>query len=234
MPKQTRLNDSAEIYQPREKLSEREKLRGMTFKEKIDYLWEYYKIHALITIVAVVSIAYIIYTIVTPKIEPQLYVAVVDNPVEPTILEEFEAQFAEYLQIDPEKEEVMINPQFYFHGDSEYAANMRQVLVTYVAAQDVDIIIAPKSEFDSYSYYGYMYSLSDLLPTDLYSKLSENFYIGVQEDNPEEKVYGIYLNEAALFKDNERISADNPYILGVIGNARRTDNAVEFIRYLFR
>ncbi len=234
MPKQTRLNDSAEIYQQREDLSERDKLKGMTFKEKLAYLWEYYKLHALFTIVALAIIAYVVYEIITPDIETQLYVAVIDNPVEPAVLEEFEAKLSEYLQIIPEKEEVKINPQFYFSGDGEYSMNMRQVLVTYVAAQDVDIIIAPKSEFDSYSYYGYMYSLSDLLPTDLYSKLSDYFYIGTQEDNPEEKVYGIYLDEAALFKNNERISADNPYILGVVGNARRTDNSVEFIRYLFR
>lgn len=234
MPKQTRLNDSAEIYQQRTKQTEKDKLREMTFKEKLTYLWEYYKLHALFTILAIAVIAYAVYEFVTPDIETKLYVAVIDNPVEPEVLEDYEAGFAQYLQIDPKREEITLNPQFYFNTDGDYAMNMRQVLVTYVAAQDVDIIIAPKSEFESYSYYGYMYSLSDLLPTDLYSKLSESFYIGTQEDNPEEKVYGLYLNEAALFKDNQRISADNPYILGVIGNARRTENSVEFIRYLFR
>lgn len=234
MPKQTRLNDSAEIYQPRTKQTEKDKLKDMTFKEKLSYLWEYYKLHALFTVLGIALIAYIVYEIVTPNIETKLYVAIIDNPVEPEVLENFEAEFAEYLQIDPEREEIHLNPQFYFSTDSEYEMNMRQVLVTYVAARDVDIIIAPKSEFESYSYYGYMYSLTDLIPTDLYSKLSDSFYIGTQEDNPEEKVYGIYLDQAALFKDNKRISADNPYILGVIGNARRTESSVEFIRYLFR
>ena len=234
MSKKTRLNDSAEIYQQRKEQRERDKLREMTLQERISYLWDYYKLHALFTIIGIAVIAYVIYEIVTPKIETQLYVAVIDNPVDPAALEEYEAQFAEHLQIDPEREEVIINPQFYFLADDEYAMSMRQVLVTYVAAQDVDIIIAPKSEFESYSYYGYMYSLSDLLPTDLYSKLSEYFYIGAREDNPEEKVYGIYLNQAPFFQDNERISSDNPYILGVIGNSRRTENSAEFIRYLFR
>ncbi len=234
MSKKTRLNDSAEIYQQRKEQRERDKLREMTLQERISYLWDYYKLHALFTIIGIAVIAYVIYEIVTPKIETQLYVAVIDNPVDPAALEEYEAQFAEHLQIDPEREEVIINPQFYFLADDEYAMSMRQVLVTYVAAQDVDIIIAPKSEFESYSYYGYMYSLSDLLPTDLYSKLSEYFYIGAREDNPEEKVYGIYLDQAPFFQDNERISSDNPYILGVIGNSRRTENSAEFIRYLFR
>ena len=234
MPKQTKLSDSAEIYQQRVEQSEKEKLRDMSFQEKIGYLWEYYRLHALFTIIAIAIVAYAVYEIVTPEIETRLYAAVIDNPVEPTVLEEYTAQFTEHLQLDPEKEKVVINPQFYFAADGEYAMSMRQVLVTYVAAQDVDIIIAPKSEFESYSYYGYMHSLSDLLPTDLYSKLSDYFYIGTQEDNPDEKVYGIYLTEAALFKNNERVSEDNPYILGVIGNSRRTENSVELIRYLFR
>lgn len=234
MPKQTKLNDSAEIYQQRVVQSEKEKLKDMPFNKKVGYLWEYYRLHALFTIIGIAIVAYVVYEIVTPDIEKRLYAAVIDNPVDPEVLEDFTAQYTEFLQLDTEKEEVIINPQFYFAADGEYAMNMRQVLVTYVAAQDVDIIIAPKAEFESYSYYGYMYSLSDLLPTDLYSRLSDYFYIGTQEDNPEEKVYGINLKNAALFKDNERVTEDSPYILGVIGNSRHTEDSVEFIRYLFR
>lgn len=234
MPKQTRLNDSAEIYQQRVEQSEKEKLKDMPLGKKVGYLWEYYRLHALFSIIAIAIIVYTVHEIITPDIETRLYAAIIDNPVEPAVLEDYTAQFTEHLQLDPEKEEVVISPQFYFAADNEYAMSMRQVLVTYVAAQDIDIIIAPKSEFESYSYYGYMYSLSDLLPTDLYSKLSDHFYIGTREEDPEEKVYGIYLTDAALFKNNERISEDNPYILGVIGNSRRTEDSVEFIRYLFR
>ena len=233
MPKQTRLNDSAEIYQQRQEQSEKDKLSEMNLKEKASYLWEYYKLHALFTILVIAVIAYVVHEYLTPDKDTMLYVAVIDSPVVPEVLKDFETQITEYLKIDPEREEVVLNSQFYFSSDGEYSMNMRQVLVTYVAAQDVDIIIAPKSEFESYSYYGYMYSLSDLLPTDLYSKLSEYFYIGTREENPAEKVYGIYLDEAPLFINNGRISPEDPYILGVVGNARHTENAVEFIRYLF-
>ncbi len=234
MPKQTRLNENAEIYQQRKDQSEKEKLSEMDFKKKVSYLWEYYKLHALVTVIIIATGAYIVKEIVTPNIETKLYAAVINNSIEPQVLEEYQQAFSEYLQLDPTREEVNINPQFYMNGDTEYSMNMKQVLGAYVAAQDVDIIIAPKSDFETYSYYGYMEPMSDLLPTDLYSSLSNYFYIGTQEENPEENVYGIYLSEAGLFKDNAKFTEDNPYVLGVIANSRRQNNAVEFIRYLFK
>ena len=58
MPKQTRLDDNAAIYQPRKEKSEKEKLRELPWSKKFEYMWEYYKVHALI-IVAIVGFIYI-------------------------------------------------------------------------------------------------------------------------------------------------------------------------------
>ncbi len=234
MPKQTRLSENAQIYQQRKEQTEKEKLKEMPFKKKAAYLWEYYKLHALAAIIVIATVTYMVKEIVTPNIEPQLYAAFINNTIDETVLEEYEQKFSELLMINPEREEVVINPQFYLSGDSNYAMDMRQVLSTYVAAQEVDIIIAPKSEFETFSYYGYMYSLSDLLPTDLYSSLSDYFYIGLQEDNTEEKVYGIYMNETELFKNYSKATEEDPYILGVIGNTTHLENSIEFIQFLFR
>lgn len=234
MPKQTKLNENAEIYQQRKEQTEKEKLRDMPFKKKVSYLWEYYKLHALVTVIIIATGVYIVKEIITPNVQTQLYAAIINNSIEPQVIEDYQQAFSDYLQLDPTRETIILNPQFYMNGDAEYSMNMKQVLGAYVAAQDVDIIIAPKSDFDTYSYYGYMEPMSDLLPTDLYTSLSDYFYIGTQEDNPEENVYGIYLSEADLFKNNAKNTEDNPYVLGVIANSRRQNNAVEFIRYLFQ
>jgi hypothetical protein len=67
MPKQSRLGDNAEIYQPRKNQSEKEKLSDMPFKKRVDYLWEYYRAPAFVIIVAAALVIYIIYTIFSPK-----------------------------------------------------------------------------------------------------------------------------------------------------------------------
>jgi hypothetical protein len=231
MPKQTRLDEDAVIYQPRSEQSEKEKLSDMSFRNKLSYLWEYYKIHAIVTVAVIALSSYLIYTVATPNIEPQFYAVIINNSVEDAVIANYQADFANYLQLDPKTESVELNATFYFNTNSEYSMNMKQALTTYVSAQQVDVIIAPESEFASYAYYGYVDKLTDQLPTDVYSSLTDHFYISDLEEDPEKNVYGIYLSDTKLYAKNT--NKDDPYILGIVANSKHKDNAVEFIRYLF-
>lgn len=234
MSKQTKLDDNAEIYQRRKEQSENEKLREMSFKEKISYLSEYYKYYALAAITALAVLIYIIHEIANPDPKIRLYAAVINNPIEEAAVNKLTEDVFEYLQLDPKAEKVFFNTQFYFGASEQYTMSMKQVLTTHVAAHEVDLIIAPKSEFAEYAYYGYMAPLSDKLPADLYSSLADYFYISAQEDDPEEYVFGIDLSETDLLKSNADNTETDPYILGIVANAPNTENAVEFLRYLFR
>ncbi|HKL98361.1 MAG TPA: hypothetical protein VJZ06_00475 [Mobilitalea sp.] len=235
MPKLTRLNENAEIYQSRKHLTEKEKLSEMSFKKKLSYLWEYYKFHAFIIIIIVIIIISVVKNIITPNIDTQLYAAVINSPIDALVLEEYEEQFEEYLDMDPIHEEAFIDSKFYFNDTSEYSVAMRQALVTYIAAEDVDIIIAPESEFADYVFLGLFGTISDILPTDLYSSLTDKFYISTTEDEPdEEKVYGIYISDFEFFKSNITVTPNEPYIIGIVSNSRHQDNSIEFIRYLLK
>ena len=78
---------------------------------------------------------------------------------------------------------------------------------------------------------GYMDKLSDQLPTDIYSSLTDYVYVSATEEDAEKNVYGIYLTETKLFQENANNT--DPYILGIIVNSGHKVNAVEFIRTLF-
>jgi len=231
MSKQTRLDENAVIYQPRREMTEKEKLKDMSTRKKLSYLWEYYKIHALVTIVLISILSYLIHSILTPNIESQFYAAMVNNTISSEILEEYQADFAKQLQLDPETESVELNTSFMVSSNNEYSMSMKEVLGTYIAAQQVDIMIAPQSVFADYAYYGFMEKLSDQLPTDVYSSLTDNFYITELEEDTEKNVYGILLTDTKLYQNNANNS--DPYILGIIANSKHKANAVEFIRYLF-
>jgi hypothetical protein len=231
MPKQTKLSEDAVIYQPREEQTEKEKLREMPPGKRLSYLWEYYRVHALIIVGVIALISYIIHSIATPDVETQFYAAMINSTIDTEVLAEYQADFADYLQIDPGTQSVEFNSTFYFNESNEYTMNMKQVLSTYVAAQEIDVIIAPESEFANYAYYGYMDKLSDQLPTDVYSSLTDNFYITDVEDDKQKSVYGIYLTDTKLFKVNA--NNEDPYVLGIIANSKHKANTVEFVRFLF-
>lgn len=233
MPKKTKLGDNAEIYQIRKNQTEKEKLREMPFKKMVSYLWEYYKYFAFGIVIAAALLIYIITDVVNKDAKTVLYAAVINNPIDTTVLDELKVDFSEHLQLDPKLEKVEINSQFYFNASVDYTMNMKQVLATYVIAQKIDIIIAPQSEFFNYAYYGFMAPLSDQLPTDLYSSLTDYFYITSQEDDPEENVYGIALTDTDLIQNNTQKTEADPYILGIVANSKHKENTFEFIRYLF-
>ena len=234
MAKKSILDDNSELYKIQKKKTEKEKLRDLTPKGKVTYLWEYYRIQAFGVILAIAIIIYIAYQIATPNIDTQFYAAIINNTIDSEILEEIRNDFSESLQLDPETETITFNTSLYLGNSVDYNASnatSRQVLTTYVAAQEVDVIIAPESEFKTYAYNGYFDRISSQLPTDLYTKLSDHFYFSDMEDDPEKNVYGIYLTDTELYSNNA-VNTD-PYIIGIIANGEHKDNSIEFIRYLF-
>lgn len=231
MPKQTRLDESANIYQHKEIMSEKDKLRDMSTKEKFHYLWEYYRYQGLLILLSISLIIYIIYKIVTPNVETRFYAAFVNNTINPDLLEDYQQDFHGHLKLDPELEEVFFNNTFYLGSPTEYSMTMRQALYTYVAAKEIDVIIAPEDEFIQMTHNALFEDLSDQLPTDLYSSLTNHFYISSNSEDPVERVYGIYLTETDLYKNNTNTTT--PYIIGIVANSNYKENSVEFIRYLF-
>ncbi len=232
MPKQSRMDDSSIIYQDRVELSEKEKLRSMSFSAKLSYLWEYYKIHAFVIIGVVGLIAYFIYELVTPNVNPVFYAAVLNSPLDEDSKNEFLTEYSDYLKLDPAHEEVIINTQFYFStAEGSPFSNMQQVLDTYIANSEVDVIIAPESDFIKYAQIGYFQKLSNELPTDIYSSLTDEFFITSTEDEAAESAYGIYLTSSDLFKDLSY--QGQPYVLGILSNSKHEEDTIEFIDYIF-
>jgi len=231
MPKQTTLGDNAEIYQPRKELTEKEKLRDMPFKKRVAYLWEYYRLHAFIAIAAIAFVSYIIYGIVTPDVVTKFYAAIVNSPIDPKEFDTVKTDFEKQLQLDPKTEDVMLNSNFYFQSPEDNM-QMQQALVTYIATGQVDVIIAPESYIQNYASKGFLCKLSDQLPTDLYSSLTNDFYLSSTEDDPEKNVYGIYMKNSDLYKNHD--NSKDPYVLGILANTKHTDNSIEFIHYLFK
>lgn len=234
MPKKTRLGDDAAIYQQRNtQLSEKEKLKNMSWKKRLGYIWDYYKYHILIIILAIAAISYTIYSFTKPKVEARLYAAIIDNNISETVWDEYKEKVKDHLELDPKTEDVIFDYRFYYNGAADYAVNMRQAFGVFLAASEIDVVIAPLSEFSNYVNNGFFDPLSDQLPTDLYSSLTDKFYLSGTNDNPRVSAYGIYLADTKLYRENSLTDGDDPYLIGIVANSQYKKNAIEFIRYLY-
>lgn len=233
--KETRLDDSASIYERRNPKTEKQKLSEMNGKEKWQYYKDYYFKKTIVSVLLLSLVGYFLYTVLSPKPETVLHVACANYQFSEEQIEEIQNGFAEYLGINTETQEVFFDPS-YILSDLEYTSAEKLAVLSF--AKELDIIITPESKFKEYAFSGSLWSLSDQLPTDLYSALSDKFYLSQvrQDEEPMDEatgpsyVFGIYLDDTELFKD---YPSEDPPVLGIVLSGSHNENAVEFIRYLF-
>lgn len=230
MAKETRLKDDAQIYQPRDTRSEKEKFQSMNRKEKIQYFNQYYLGKMLVGIVVICFIGYIVYTFVKPKVETVLYTAVLDGCIDAETATSFESDMIDRLGLNTKESTVMFDSSFYITGNSSYSSSNIEKLVVYIAAGDIDVMIGPESTMNQYATAGYFTKMSECLPTDLFSTLTDNFYYSTTEEDSENAPYGIYLDDYTICDDTGE-PVMRP-VLAIVANSKYKDNAVSFIQSL--
>jgi hypothetical protein len=232
--KNTTLDDSASIYQPRQKQTEKQKFSEMTLKEKVRYFNDYYRLKTIVFAAITIGIIYIIYSILNPGPKTVLHVTSVNSTISTETAETLESNFSDYLNLDKEKENIFIDTTLYLGDEnamSELTMATEQKLTALFFSGDIDIFIAPEAEFKRYAELGFFGKLSDQLTTEMCSYFADSFYYSQTEEDPAKGAYGIYLKDSILYDQNGQ-TMNNP-VLGIAVNSKHAENAVEFIRYIF-
>lgn len=237
-PKETRLDDSAEIYKKREKMTERQKLSDMNTSEKWEYFKQYY-LKKLISILVIAGfVGYLLYEVLSPKPDTVLNVAMVNYPLNEETLTQLENDIKELLNVNPETQNIIIDTG-YDLKNHDYAS--AEKLTTYAFAGELDLFIAPESQFIKYAFSNSLTPLTDALPTDVYSALSDRLFSCRTRLNDEEVpaeaqgpegVYGIYAEDLPMFEAYKGYMQDPP-VIGIFVTSKNTENAVTTIRHLF-
>lgn len=199
---------------------EKEKLSKMNFKEKMAYIWEYYKA----VIFGIIAVIFIIGTIVNIHENAKYYdlvsIAVVDyaglQDVSP-----IEEDIKEALGTGDKYEKVSIDTSYSFGENMEDADyNTLMKFTAVIAAQSMDVLICSKAVYDNYSKDDYFLDLSTLFDEATCEK------------------YGIQAGDTCLDISKLKKYQDmgltyyEPCYLTVVVNAKNTDNAAKLIEYL--
>ena len=122
---------------------EKEKLSQMTGKEKLEYLWMYYKIWLLVP-VAVIAAIYLGVTMYRGMNEEILLnLVVVDGLADD--YEGLESEIREYLGAEKSNQTVRINSNITsgaYQGEAAFS--------TLIGTESVDVVICPESFYDEY------------------------------------------------------------------------------------
>ncbi len=228
IPESKYLLDNIHIYKEERKMLDRkyerqmegkekrrfemEKLKKMTWKEKIEYLWMYYKIWLVVLalVIAAICTGVQMYHGITEEV--LLNVTIVDGGnVDRTGLEK---DVKELLGAKKKNQSVKINSNI---SSSKEDYNSRIALTTLIGAESVDVLICPKEIYEEYQ--------------------GMDGLVNLEEMMPEQAAEGTVEGEAAIFQDNAYLDENigvsyEPVYACVLQNGHNKENAVEFLKML--
>lgn len=232
---------------------DRETFKALHGRQKLQYVWDYYKLPLAVLCIFLYVISYILYGHFTHK-ETLLCTALVNVSAGETLTEQLNTGFLDFIEADRQKEQLELYTGLYLTDDEnspyhEYTYASRMKILASINSKELDVVLMDKEAFDSFSQNGYLCNLEELLSaegTSLYNQLKPYLITNtiILEDNSvdtvldpsiayeavtEEYPVGLKLSGIGLI---EKAGFNNMVYLGIISNSPRKENAVSYIRYL--
>ncbi|MDD6797893.1 MAG: hypothetical protein PUE71_06360 [Clostridia bacterium] len=216
---------------------EKERLGKMTWEQKKEHIWEYYKIPIISIIVLIAAIIGIIYMYKLNDYENVFYTVVIDGSMEGMSAKEdaLTKEFTEYLGIDGKDERVYFDNNYtltYINSIDQDPYISAEKIMTQIATGSIDGIIAEKAQINGFSkddQSAYM-DLSLCLTEEEFKAIEDHIIYYTLKD-------GTKVPNAVDLSDTRIVTQMGLTVkepcFGIIISAPHTENGVEFIRYAF-
>lgn len=152
----------------------------MSFKEKLAYFWDYYKVHTIVAVLAVVFIISFISSYRSNK--PFAFYAVLLNAnttqENSTLSSTWAQEFLEYAGIDSEAYQVYIEPSITISEESgsQYEIANRQKMTAMMHSGDIHAILADTETFEGYARLDYFYDLTEIFTAEELAPYADSLY----------------------------------------------------------
>ena len=232
---------------------ELEKLKTLHGPQKIRYIWDYYKLPIVVLCILLYILGYSHSGHFTHK-EKILYTALVNVSASDSLTEQLSTGFLDSLDQDTSKTTMQLYTGLYLTDDEtnpyhEYTYASRMKILASIDGKQLDVVLMNKEAFDAFSQNGYLCDLEELLSSedvDLYNRLKPHLVTNtvILEDNStdlqldpsityqavtEEHPFGLDLSQTSMISD---AGFSDIVYLGIIANSPRTEEAIDYVRYL--
>lgn len=223
-----------------EEIREQQKqaLSAMSFREKLAYFWDYYKIHTFVAVALVVVVVSIAHQIATNK-DYAFYATLLNaetTEYEDETADAWAEGFQQYAQIDPDEYQVYIDTSLSLSDstDPQYLVANQQKLVALLQAGSIHAQIAETKTFESYAQLQCYYHLEEILsPEEIEKYRSDFYYTDASTFEQDEDDLSAPQDASALVIDHrDPSSMEQPIAVGIIltGNPTMADS--EYYSYL--
>lgn len=189
------------------------KLQGKTFKEKLAYFWDYYKIHTFVVLLIILIVGIFIKDAITAK--DSAFSATLLNAYGTDTQEDFQKDFAAYAGIDLNIYDCFIDlaSTLSYETMSQMDLAVSQRILAMAQTGEIDVMVSDEAPFANYSKALMFKDLREELSAEEYTKFEPYFY---------------YIDKALLDVDDEENESiydenGNPVLVDALVDHRNPD-----------
>lgn len=151
------------------------KMKDMSFKERFNYFWYYYKIHTIVIICIIIFAISFISNIVNAKDYSFYGMMLNANSLS---AEKLEASFNEYAGLDTEKYECFIDTEstLSYQTMSEFDMATAQRLIALIQTKDLDAVVFDSEIYSNYARNEMFIDLRTIFSPEDIAKYEDYFY----------------------------------------------------------
>lgn len=214
---------------------EKEKLKHMPGGDRLWYIWEYYRFHMLLILIALVILWVIGSSVYRQSFTTRLSIAIInDHSGGNSSTASLSEGLREALGCG-KKDLIEINEGLFIDTNEETMTQYSYATMAKIAAMVsggmLDIMITDEAAIRHYENMNSFMDLRELLPEELLLQL-ENQFLYVTDDTGQQIPGAVSLENSSL-KDDTGIVMNPPY-LAVITNTQHKEDIRTAISYLFR
>lgn len=160
------MNENSVFRKAGEELKkDREKMKGKTPGQKIEYFFMYYKVPLILTAVVIAIAASLIYS--HSRHREYAFHSYFVNAANTVSDETFDREFGEIIGIDTDHYAVSVDSSLYISGTSQISVVSTEKLASEINSEILDVCIMPEELFRVYSGQGAFGSLQDFLSEEI-------------------------------------------------------------------
>ena len=212
----------------------KESLAGMSFKQKIDHLWTYYK-WVLAVAAGVILLICIVVSSIMNKSVTTLYSGTIINVELSDVGEAYltDDLFSYFGGVD-KKEKVDLTSSYYNDlsttQDPEGDAALVMSVTAMVAAKELDYIIMDELSFDYYKKATIFASLEEVLSQELIDQFSDRIVYYTDEEEGTTYPVALDITDTAFVEDC--VEGSKKVYIAFCGNTDRVERSTTFLKYV--
>ncbi|MCC8067244.1 MAG: hypothetical protein LIO94_09125 [Clostridiales bacterium] len=210
---------------------EMRKLRSLSWKDRLVYVWDYYKLQMVIVIavIAVINIAVTIYK--NSQIDTLISIYMVNCNSYDVDADELTSDFTDYIGGIGQKEEIELDTTIILDDEdtSNYGMAYQMKFSAVISGQMADVILMDADKYEEYAGWGYFEDLRDVLSEEQLEKWEDRL-ICLENSEGDSVPCALDLTDAAVV-EKSGLYSDTVYG-GIVYGSEHLELSLTFFEWM--